>query len=321
MPLSFTRSSHLHLPFLTAVVASLTAALGSACSSDPSTDTGTGGGVAASGGTTSTGGSEGMSTGGDPGSGGTSGSGGATASGGAAGEFFGDSRCAAAGLLLCDGFETEEIDSALWTVGSADGNLVEIVSDQAARGSQSIHIHAANGYGYVKNTTIFPVANNDYFARMFIRVARFSTVDWAHWTIGEGEGTGDGSKIRVGGQYKTDQQSNRWGVGSDGGPTGDWTTHDSDPNGAPLEPAVGAWVCVEWEHKGSANETRFFVDGVEHPSLATTAADHGGTAVDYILPNMTSFWFGWWQYQADPEPFDVWIDEVAIDDERIGCAK
>src|SRR5690606_20243872 len=111
-------------------------------------------------------------------------------------------------------------------------------------------------------------------------------------------------------------------VGSDGGPTGDWTNHDTDPDGAPQEPPENEWTCLEWEHKGSTNETRFFVDGVEHPSLYTSATDHGGNqAEDYILPTMTSFWFGWWQYQADPEPFDVWIDEVALDDERIGCTK
>jgi hypothetical protein len=191
---------------------------------------------------------------------------------------------------------------------------------RAAR--RGLHLVVDNGKAYVLNESIFPVANNDYFGRMFLRVARFSTVDWAHWTVGEGEGTGNGSKIRVGGQYNTNQQVNRWGVGSDGGPTGDWTTLDADPDGMPEEPPTETWVCLEWEHRGSENVTRLFVDGVEHPSLATSATDHGGNqGADYVLPQMTSFWFGWWQYQADPEPFEVWIDELALDDARIGCEK
>lgn len=263
----------------------------------------------------------GSSSGGAPQTGGTAGSGGAEPTGGSGGaaSFFGESRCSAGDFLLCDGFEEGAIDTSLWTVEKTGSNVVEIASDQAARGAQSVHIHVQNDFGYLKNTSVFPVANNDYFGRMFLRVARFSTVDWAHWTVGEGAGNGDGSKIRVGGQYRTDASVNRWGIGSDGGPTGDWTTHDTDPDGNPSEPATNSWVCLEWEHKGSTNETHFYVDDVLHPSLSTTATEHGGSSADYILPEMTSFWFGWWQYQADPEPFDVWIDELVLDDERIGC--
>jgi hypothetical protein len=140
--------------------------------------------------------------------------------------------------------------------------------------------------------------------------------------VGEGAGDGDGSMIRVGGQFRTDLAKNRWGVGSDGGKTGDWTTHDNDPNGNPSEPSTETWVCLEWEHRGSENVTRLFIDDIEHPSLATSATMHGGTAGEqYILPQMKSFWFGFWQYQADPEPFDVWIDEVALNGSRIGCEK
>jgi hypothetical protein len=65
-----------------------------------------------------------------------------------------------------------------------------------------------------------------------------------------------------------------------------------------------------------------FWDAVEHPSLATTADHHGGDqGQPYLLPSFDSLWIGWWEYQADPVPssFDLWIDEVALDGERIGC--
>lgn len=222
---------------------------------------------------------------------------------------------------MCDGFEEGQIDPARFSIqtgGAAD--VVHVTQDQAARGTYSVHISTQGGFGYLKHESTFPVASNDYFGRMFLRVAKFSQVDWAHWTIAETAGQGDGSLIRVGGQFDTSQQVNRWGVGSDGGPTGDWTNHDADPPGAVQEPPVGEWVCVEWEYRGSANETHFFVNGEEHPSLATTATDHGGSNVDYILPTAESLWFGWYQYQDDPDlRFEVWIDELAIDDERIGC--
>jgi hypothetical protein len=249
--------------------------------------------------------------------------GGGNATGGAPDRstFFGDSRCQARSFLLCDGFETTSIDSALWTIEKNGANVVELSQETAARGAQSVHIKAENGFGYLKNTSVFPVPSNNYFGRMFLRVKRFSTVSYAHWTVAEAAGKGDGSLIRVGGQYADHFGANRYGVGSDGGPTGDWTLHDADPLGKPEEPPISTWICLEWEHRGSENVTRFFVDGVEHPSLATSETQHGGEdpRVKYVLPEVTSLWFGWWQYQSDPEPFDVWIDELAIDTARIGC--
>lgn len=134
-------------------------------------------------------------------------------------------------------------------------------------------------------------------------------------------GVGDGSKIRIGGQYDTSIGKNRWGVGTDGGPTGDWTRRTTDPGGMPTEPPVDEWTCVEWLHKGSTDETRFYVDGLEHQSLYTTATNHGGLdkTKTYNLPEMNSLVLGWQQYQPDADAFDVWIDEVALDTERIGC--
>lgn len=288
------------------------------CQQDSLVSDGGSGGLAASGGASSGGSSAGgtNAAGGGSSDGGST-SGGSTSSGGS-GSFFGDSRCNG-DFLLCDGFEDASIDTAKWTVTQEGTTTLGITTDQAARGAQSVHIQTTNGFGYLKNTSVFPLTQNDYYGRMFLRVARYSTVAWAHWTVAEAAGNGDGSLIRVGGQYKTDASKNRWGIGSDGGPTGDWTTHDTDPDGAPQEPPLDTWTCLEWFHGGSSHETKFFTDGVEHPSLATTTDEHGGNAVPYMLPEFTSLWFGWYQYQDDPQAFDVWIDEVAIDDERIGC--
>jgi len=280
--------------------------------------------MSALGGGASVGGGGGPGAGGEAASGGGEASGGGASGGGTGGggiSLGGPSGCENSALTLCDGFEGESINSSLWSVGKSSQNTVELVADQAARGAKSVHIHTQDGFGYLKNESFFPAPMNNYFGRMFVRVARFSTVDWAHWTLAEAAGTGDGSVIRVGGQYKTDASKNRWGIGSDSGPTGDWTNHDEDPNGNPSEPPTNTWVCLEWEHRGSENVTRFFVDDVEHPSLATTVSNHGGSSVDYILPQMTSVWFGFWQYQADSEGFDVWIDEVALNSERIGCTR
>jgi hypothetical protein len=113
-----------------------------------------------------------------------------------------------------------------------------------------------------------------------------------------------------------------FGQGSDNGPTGDWTNLDGDPGGAAVPVPVQSWVCVEWMHSGSANEARFYWDAVEHPSLHATGSMHGGNqGQTFDIPAFSSVWVGWWFYQGNTlnQTFDVWIDEVVIDKDRIGC--
>ena len=55
------------------------------------------------------------------------------------------------------------------------------------------------------------------------------------------------------------------------------------------------------------------------PSLYTSAAVHGGNTNPYILPQFDAVSIGWQEYQPSSETFEMWIDEVAIDSQRIGC--
>lgn len=233
-------------------------------------------------------------------------------------EFGGPTRCNKLTAQLCEDFETGTLDKSLWEVG---GNEAIIETARSMRGTHSAHFHTDNnGLSFIKEKKTFPAVNNTFWGRMFFYVDALPvTPDYAHFTIIEAAGTGDSSYVREGGQYR------KFGVGSDGGPTGDWTNIDADPTkDSAKEIPEKAWMCVEWLYKGDTNETRFFWDGVEHPSLYTfpKVAHGANTNVDYNLPNFNSVWVGWWMYQNNPSPdhFDVWIDEIAIDKDRIGCS-
>jgi hypothetical protein len=284
------------------------------------------GGSAGRGGGSDAGGEGGDTPGGAPGSGGSAGSAGSAGNAGMAGtfstnrdDFFGEPRCGTQ-YALCEDFESGTLDADRWD----QRGTVDIDDSQSARGTYSAHFHTEdNGIAYITQTEAFPAPNNTYYARIFVRFDTMPTAPaWAHWTVAGAQDatvTDNAPEIRIGGQYHPDEDMNLFGVGTDRGPTGDWTNLDDD-NG-PEEVPVDSWVCLEWMFDGQNNQTKFWWDGVEHPSLATSETVHGGSDDPFILPDFGSSWFGWWLYQAGTTPpeFDVWIDEIAIDYARIGC--
>jgi len=236
--------------------------------------------------------------------------------------FFGASRCAEANVQLCEDFETGVLDTTTWTV---NGDTPVIDGIHAARGSKALHItKTGNGASYIRESKTFPAVADTYYGRMFAwfdKIPTTASMTYAHWTFVAASGTGVQGEIRLSGQLQNGL--NHFGVGTDSGSsdggTGDWTNSDDDPKGNPMAVPTGSWVCIEWMHKGDTNETRFWWDATEHPSLYTSATMHGGNTNPYDLPQFTSVWMGWQEYQTSTEPFEMWIDEIAIDKDRIGC--
>jgi hypothetical protein len=236
-------------------------------------------------------------------------------------KFFGSSRCAQAGVQLCDGFESGVLDKTLWTVEGAPPIIDGI---EHARGNGALHItQAGNGLSYIKETKTFPEMNDTYWGRIFVffKSLPAAPLTYAHWTFIAASGTGVSGEIRVSGQFQNG--ANLFGVGTDNriddAGTGDWTSSDRDPPNAPMAVPLNEWLCIEWLHEGDTNETRFYWDGVEHPSLSTSATMHGGNSNPFLLPQFTNLWVGWQEYQTTTEIFELWIDEIAIDTARIGC--
>ncbi len=236
-------------------------------------------------------------------------------------QFFGSSRCAQAGVQLCEDFETGVLNKTIWSV---EGTAPVVDGLEHARGNSALHItQPGNGLSYIKETKTFPEMNDTYWGRIFVFFKSLpdTPLTYAHWTFIAASGTGVSGEIRVSGQLQNG--GNFFGVGTDNrvddAGTGDWTNSDRDPPNAPVAVPLNQWLCIEWLHKGDTNETRFYWDGVEHPSLSTSATMHGGNANPFLLPQFTNVWIGWQEYQTTTESFELWIDEIAIDSARIGC--
>ncbi len=235
--------------------------------------------------------------------------------------FFGDSRCTNAKVQLCEDFEQGTLDPQRWRV---NGEMPTIEGIRAARGSKALHISVTgNKWSRIRESMTFPAINNTYFGRAFFYFQTLNPAPkgGAHFDLVSGNGTGATGEIRVSGQHLSGKNLLTVGTFSQYvGGTGDWLFADKDPGGMPRPFPVGEWICLEWMHKGDTHETRTWWDGVEHPSLYTTATRHGGSSLTpYVLPKFTSVTIGWIDWMPNTDLHDVWIDEIAIDSQRIGC--
>ncbi len=251
------------------------------------------------------GGGKPVAGGGMTGAAGAVGTGGGGLGGASAGfGLAGPSRCDTAGVQLCESFENG-LSSTLWnTLQSGDGTAV-VDAVHAARGTKALHVKttAGNGHAYITEKLTFPAPSNVLYGRMFVFLGDDLTTN-GHFSLAEGDGTGNGAGIRFGGQNKF------LGVGTDGGASGDWTDKDNK-----LIPSQ-TWMCFEFELKGDTNEFHGWWDDVERTALNRGVAQHAG----FVMPQFTSLWFGYWMYNMT-EPQELWIDEIAVDFKPIGCAK
>jgi hypothetical protein len=231
-------------------------------------------------------------------------------------------------MLFCEDFDAlpvGEADSPDWEVDLENGTLTveEAMSDEEAMSTNQV-LHAQtddNGRARLV-VTDFAAPDNSFFGRARIRVDELPTApDFAHWVFVEATGSEENSELvrPLGGQFIPFEDGggeNRLGIGSDGGPTGDWTDHRESA------PAVeGEFQCFEWEMQAEDNRIAVWVDGVENPELTVSTTEHGGNPVDFVFPTFDTVTFGWQLFQegTTPPSFDVFLDDLALSTERIGC--
>ncbi|MDC0765918.1 hypothetical protein [Streptomyces sp. HD] len=202
-----------------------------------------------------------------------------------------------------------------WTTDTSDGTLT--VAANATGRELRLHTEG-NGRAFL----VFPgltTPGNSYWARLRLRVDAFPTApDWAHWTLAEASGSDSPTLVRpLGGQYAPTDKGNFWGVGSDLGPTGDWTSWKTS---APAE--AGRWSCAEFHLDAADNRVTVYFDGVEQPDLTVSTNQHGGTSDPFTFPTFDKLKLGWQLYQADPTPssYDIRMDDIAVSTRRVSCS-
>ncbi|WP_431923144.1 hypothetical protein [Micromonospora wenchangensis] len=221
-------------------------------------------------------------------------------------------------LLFCEDFERLPPggpSTLKWGVDTRHGTLTV---ERARHGNQVLHVRTVdNGRAFLR-VDDFAAPGNRFYGRMRLRVDAFPTApDWAHFTLVEATGSGSPEVVRpIGGQYAPTVPGTFWGVGADGGPTGDWTNWRES---APV--TEDTWQCFEWKLDPTDNRVAVWIDGVANPELTASTTEHGGNDVPFVLPAVDTVKIGWQLYQGGttPSEFNLWIDDIALSTRRLGC--
>jgi hypothetical protein len=86
----------------------------------------------------------------------------------------------------------------------------------------------------------------------------------------------------------------------------------------------GRWVCVEWEFDGPKNAMHLWFDGallsdVDVNGMGTRCVANADLGKPWTAPNFSFLSLGWQAYQASNGPLELWMDDVAVGTERVGC--
>jgi hypothetical protein len=242
-------------------------------------------------------------------------------------KWMGAPRCKLDQVLFCDDFEAQAAGGALGSAWTTAANKPTVSDDYFYRGGKAMRVEVAAGMpAQAQQVQTFPMAKDKVFGRMFVYFVTLPTSPSnAHWTLVEVGGLGsDKTQVRLGGQIDPTRGSkNYFGVGSDGGGSGDWHTAGREPQS---EVKTQTWYCLEFMFDRVNSETRVWIDNVEQLSLHTTKANYrvgdaeGGK--EFVHPTYEYAKVGWWVYQGDTQPASnvTFIDEVVFDDDQIGCS-
>ena len=278
---------------------------------------GTGGGK----GGTSSGGKSGVAgEGGRGGQAGTDASGGAPEAGapGEAGAPSTGGGCAGRNLLLCEDFETTDVGDVPdgW---ERHGSLANVADDEAHGGDRSLKLGAAaNSERRIYHDA--RLLGSAHWGRIFYKVDLPVPDAFVHATmvslIGDGpeNGRSDYRPIDtikqavdtrdVGGKHNF--IFNVQIIGSSEFGTETNYVYDFD----------GEWHCAEYHIQASNQSYELFLDGESILDIENGPGNYDDTDIPDEFEELR---VGWINYQNAPPGFTAWIDDIAFDDQRIGC--
>jgi hypothetical protein len=249
---------------------------------------------------------------------GASGSAGASGAGGA-------TACVMAGSELCEDFESGTIDPNKWKQSTSNMTSIAVETGHAHSGQYAVHLKFVAG---MQNTVTiaegvtFPATPNKFYSRMWAYFApdipKATNMDF-HTGFMMGGGNNDKGTTTLGmGMIGSDQQYLGYSIffGDPKYEFGPWSNTRIVPN---------TWLCIELFEDGSdltTEKRQVWLNDVELKDIASDSAKAGGTTnPNHLPPTFDKVTFGVTEYHPIPTLSDMWIDDIRVSSQKIGCMK
>jgi hypothetical protein len=288
---------------------------GSGGQSGTTTAGGAGGSVAAG---------AGGAAGGLAGAAGSAGSSGSAGAGGSAGSG-GSSSCLTSGKELCDDFESGQIDPEKWSITKPTASASIAVDDtRPHRGKYSLHIKVVPGQSstaQLADAVTFPATSNTFYTRAFFYFSPDLPADnngGFHTAYLLATGNNDLGFVEAGlasaGNKNYLGYSEYYGAGPDSHNHGPTFTEFGPRSQLQVVPMT--WICMELLQGGDATTTtrRVWIDGNE-------LTDQKSNYTDRKPPIFSLVSVGVLEYHQTPLLSDVWVDDIRVSAQPIGCDK
>jgi hypothetical protein len=238
------------------------------------------------------------------------------------------SSCAAGRFAICEDFEATATGAIPggWSKQPSSSSNVQVASDQAYRGSHSLKLlaQASGARNIMKSASQLGALSAGHWGRMFYRVQTPAPAPPSggviHSTLVSLSGqsplpVADSVNVRVVDtvvrdfdgkhQFLYNVQPSTRGEFATEGPY-NWTYESK-------------WHCVEWYVSNATQSYRFFFDSAEVTQMAIN--NGAGNYKSSEIPASFSIAFGWNNYQtvSGSDGYVAWIDEIAMDANRVGC--
>jgi hypothetical protein len=232
--------------------------------------------------------------------------------------------CVTSGTELCDGFESGQLDTGIWkTVLMGPSASATVDSAHAHSGKYAAHFTVTPGAQSTAQITegvTFPATNDTVYTRIW---AYFSpAVMWPnnppdfHTGFIIASGNNDLGHVELAVGANLDPSSSAGPMHYLGYSIYRGPPYDEFGPRSPTPVVTLAWTCIELLESGQggmAAVRRIWVDGSE-------LTEQNNTFSGQKPPQFDTVAIGIWEYHPTPSLSDMWVDDVRISSQRIGCS-
>ena len=227
--------------------------------------------------------------------------------------------CVTSGTELCDSFETGQLDSAMWkTVLMGPAASITVDSMHAHTGKYAVHAKVTPGQqstAQITEAVTFPAMNDAFYTRIWAYISpdvMWPTGDFHTGFIIAGGNNDRGHVVAAVGANLSPNSA--------AGPMhylgySIYPGYEFGPR-SPTAVVSGGWTCIELfeSGQGASGVRQIWADGTELPEQKTSDSGSGQKPPAFNLVSI-----GIWEYHPTPSLSDMWIDDVRISSQRVGC--